>query len=367
MGYEGAVLTTDDGGQTRLQQAKEPNLFEAVDLLLLSENDRLLAGRNDLFWTDDGGQTWHEGLSGASIVFRRLVQRADTFYAVNMNDGLYRSTDSGRSWTLLPGQNDGRLHDLLIVDDSLALLADHNGLLWRSTDGLQSWDSVQIDERTDLGRLSQSSAQDFWLLNRHRSDTILHSQDRGQTWTKEQLPRSTSWRAIEWIDSLRGYVVGGSSDGGTILETTDGGQSWQEVLRSMAIFTDLTLGRGDSTAIWATGQGGQIYRLTLPIDTMGTPTDTSHTDTSTTALVPGRSAIWRVFPNPSSDYLYVQGESSPGVPWLIELYDLQGRQLRTQRVLAGEGMLDLRSLPADHYWLRLRQGPREEWHPIRRP
>lgn len=358
MGYEGPVLRTQDGGQT-WPQSGEHDLLQPVDFLLLSEDYRILAGRTDLLWTDDGGQTWHEALTGASSVFRRLVQRADTFYAVNMNDGLYRSTDSGRTWTLLPDPNHGRLHDLLIVGDSLALLSDQDGLLWRSTDGLQSWDSLQIDQRTDLGRLSQSSAQDFWLLSRNRSDTLLHSQDRGLTWRKELLPRSSVWRAVEWVDSLRGYIVGGLGEGGYLIETLDGGQTWQEVQQTTGLLTDLALGRGDSVSLWAVGLGGTIYHL-------GIPADSATADTNTTALDLPAPPRWHVFPNPTADWLHLRADSPPATPLQVELYDLYGRRLHALRLSRPENRLDLRSLPAGQYWLRLRQGPQEEWHAVQR-
>jgi photosystem II stability/assembly factor-like uncharacterized protein len=60
-----------------------------------------------------------------------------------------------------------------------------------------------------------------WGLGLH---SIIHTDDGGKTWQKQQLPIDTAdLRKICFIDSMTGYVVG---DSGLILATKDGGKNW---------------------------------------------------------------------------------------------------------------------------------------------
>jgi len=84
--------------------------------------------------------------------------------------------------------------------------------------------------------------------------TILHTTDGGETW-KKQVSGTTShlWQ-IHFADSRTGWVVG---NGGTILRTIDGGKTWTKQDSG----TTLNLVRShfaDSRTGWVVGEGGTI-------------------------------------------------------------------------------------------------------------
>jgi photosystem II stability/assembly factor-like uncharacterized protein len=55
---------------------------------------------------------------------------------------------------------------------------------------------------------------------------LLVSDDQGANWQPRPLPSESKFRALAFVDSRRGFVVG---DKGTLLATEDGGNSWKPV------------------------------------------------------------------------------------------------------------------------------------------
>jgi photosystem II stability/assembly factor-like uncharacterized protein len=128
-----------------------------------------------IYVTDDGGATWRRTLyggpkSGASDVamdpqnpsvlyagiweFRRQPW---TFQSGGDDDGLYKSTDGGSSWTKLvgnglPANPVGRI-GLAIAPSNpnrvYALIESAKGILWRSDDGGTNWTMVSNDTLVD--------------------------------------------------------------------------------------------------------------------------------------------------------------------------------------------------------------------------
>lgn len=54
--------------------------------------------------------------------------------------------------------------------------------------------------------------------------TILHSNDRGQSWEIQATPTPSALFSVRFIDPLNGWISGSY---GTVLRTTDGGKSWR--------------------------------------------------------------------------------------------------------------------------------------------
>lgn len=63
-----------------------------------------------------------------------------------------------------------------------------------------------------------------WLLCDQRH--LFVSPDRGATWQARRLPADVELRAVAMLDARRGFIAG---DGGTLLATTDGAETWRRV------------------------------------------------------------------------------------------------------------------------------------------
>ena len=52
----------------------------------------------------------------------------------------------------------------------------------------------------------------------------MHTNDGGQSWHRQQATAPFDLQGVQFLDAQRGYIVG---DNGTLLETVDGGETWE--------------------------------------------------------------------------------------------------------------------------------------------
>ena len=213
--------------------------------------------------TTDAGRTWDPifdreptgsigaiavSLSNPDIVYvgsGEGLQRPD----LSVGDGIYKSTDAGRTWTHL-GLRDGQQIPQLIVDprnpDRLfaAVLGHPYGPnpergIFRSTDGGQTFEKVLFkDENTGGSDLA------FEPGNPNTVYACL--------WESRQGP----WENAEW-----------SGTGGGIYKSTDGGTTWLQLTKGLptegVVQANLAIAPSNPKRIYAavaTAQGTGLYR-----------------------------------------------------------------------------------------------------------
>ena len=90
-----------------------------------------------------------------------------------------------------------------------------------------------------------------WLLCAR--DQVFKSADEGATWQASKLPVSAKLRAIALPDPAHGFIVG---DGGAMLSTNNGGETWRPVESGVTENLYDVFFRGESG--WIAGGGGLI-------------------------------------------------------------------------------------------------------------
>ncbi len=206
-----------------------------------------------IYVTDDGGKTWRQTLyggpeSGASdlaadaqnpnVLYTgiwKFQRRPWTFVSGGAEDGLYRSTDGGETWTKLEGHGlppgpMGRIGVAVAPSDGnrvYALIESSAGVLWRSDDGGNDWTMVSDNSMVD--------ARPFYFthvaVDPKNPDKVytmsfqfMESTNGGKKFHAIAAPVHVDYHAI-WIapnDPSR-IIVG--EDGGYAL-TLDGGDNW---------------------------------------------------------------------------------------------------------------------------------------------
>jgi photosystem II stability/assembly factor-like uncharacterized protein len=98
--------------------------------------------------------------------------------------------------------------------------------------------------------------------------TIIHTKDGGETWVRQGSPETipdVSLDDVSAVDHKNVWVVGGVGDTGddsygTILRTTDGGETWtrQGDLSSIPVEEFLGVSAVDNEVAWVVGSGGIV-------------------------------------------------------------------------------------------------------------
>ncbi|MEJ2203601.1 MAG: sialidase [Gemmatimonadota bacterium] len=236
---------------------------------------------NGVYRSTDGGETWrHMGLEASGRVGRIVIDPRDPdvvfvaalghLYGPQRERGLYRTTDGGETWVKstdggdtwsrleghgLPRGTMGKIGLGMTPDDPDRVYAlietnsnrgfepldEHEGVLWRSDDGGDSWEMVNADHTLAQRPLYYSRlavAPDDRDEVHFMSTAHTVSLDGGRTITRGGAGGDNH---DMWIDPLLPDRMMVGHDGGLSISTTRGG-SWYRPLLPIAqmyhVFTD---------------------------------------------------------------------------------------------------------------------------------
>jgi len=227
----------------------------------------------NLFRTENGGITWdpvfeNEGSYAIGVVELDPNDTKTIWVGTGENnaqrsvaygDGVYKSTDGGKSWTNVGLKDSGHISQIWInPDDSNEVLVAAQGPLWneggdrglhRTTDGGATWDRIlNIDAHTGVNEfvvdprnpdvITASSYQrrrHVWvLINGGPGSGIHKSTDRGKTWTEISagLPQDHMGRiglagAPSNPDMIYAIIEANDDERG-VYRSTDFGSNWEK-------------------------------------------------------------------------------------------------------------------------------------------
>jgi photosystem II stability/assembly factor-like uncharacterized protein len=195
------------------------------------------------FRTIDGGVTWTQvsnfGVgAGTRLLSIHFVSGPDTIVVGSNGASQYYSPDSGNSWFHVPisvsppgGKIIGyHIFSMDVKDFKTRICGGGIGggqFIFRTSDAATTWDFAEPVKRV----------QNFYGITYLRptnrviavgnGGVIVLSSDGGESWISISDSTSTSaFRGLSFPDSSRGFVVG---DNGKILRTDDAGKSWVDI------------------------------------------------------------------------------------------------------------------------------------------
>lgn len=225
-GYNGKVWRSTDGGANWNQIMQDTTWHRAVDFagastgVIVGESGRILR-------TTDGGQSWQAVNSGVTNPLTSIrFLSSTTAYAGGDYSTLLRTTDGGATWTVLnlPGAGiEYTSVNGIVTSASGDLLVLTGDALWRSSDSGSSW--TKVFDRFNgnycdggLGGIAFTDANHGLIVG--AQGCMIRSTDGGATWTRLNLPVTTTLNAVTAISNDTFVVVG---DGGLIMRNTQDG------------------------------------------------------------------------------------------------------------------------------------------------
>ncbi|MCX6148648.1 MAG: YCF48-related protein [Candidatus Kapabacteria bacterium] len=338
-----------------------------------------------IYKTTDAGITWGLKSSGIkeylySIKFQDSTNGSNNKvgYAVGDKGTICKSTDQGENWFVLNKFTTKDFYTISMFNDYFGWIIGAGGTVFKTSNQGNTWDSIYRAsiELSDacfisnygwaVGYTSKSKGiivhttnaglnweiQDtssfsilisVFFLDKNNgwitgfNGTIIHTSDGGKNWSKQESGINEHVFKINFSDLNNGWAT---SNYGVILNTSDGRKTWYQVqsgtinsLRGM-YFSDLNNG-------WAVGFGGTL----LKYKSLGTSAEDNQTTINNISY----------YPNPSKDVLNIKLESEPLTNEELEIYDLMGQNLLSQKIDNIQSSIDLQKLNTGIYYCRLKQ------------
>ena len=237
------LYTSADAGKSweLLYNFNKPKLF--VDHIIVDPRDSktlfVAAHRHKeaggFFKSVDGGHRWRESPELKNEALHSLTQSDSnpSVLIVGTFNGIFRSDNSGDSWTQLPTYSTpGLVHvESLAIDPrtSNTIYAGTWYLPYKSTDGGQSWKTIKngIIDDSDIFAIDIDPRDPNHVIASACSG-IYETSNAGDSWTKVQgIPsQSRRTRAIVQHPSIAGLVFAGTTEGFWRSENGGKADSW---------------------------------------------------------------------------------------------------------------------------------------------
>lgn len=293
-----------------------------------------------LLVTDDSGQTlyWVTGIPAEEGIRSVDFVNSNIGYVVTNQGNAYKTDNGSQFWTAVssPASNSEFIKIIAIASNEIFAIVNNAGtdILYRSTNGGSSWSNVYYSNEISL---------------MEKNGTGLLVAQNGNNFTLQQSSNGTSWsntiysgvdmiaRDIHILDNNHFYLTGkklslGSGD--FVLMTDDAGSTWnldtvmvQDTALNAVHF--LTSEHG-----FVAGNRGKFFEYT-PLDNVNE--------------FQNRVAC-RLFPNPATEYIQI--ESNVVQPFLVQIYDLRGRNMLNQMINPND-QLDVSNFTSGAYFINI--------------
>ena len=190
-------------------------------------------------------------------------------------DGLYKTIDGGRSWTLL--DNVRSFNRIDFYSNNLGWALNDQGTL-KTDDGGRTWKLVQSPYDVICATSSDTAYifrnEFLWREDKNTTDIrVLRTSDGGSSWTdispnNYQYDFSISSAAfINLKGVVEGYYLENGNECGMILETPDGGETWHYVkVRAYSNIYNVKILNDTTACFLAKGKTNNKYYLCRTTD-----------------------------------------------------------------------------------------------------
>ena len=166
------------------------------------------------------------------------------------------TTNGGTSWmsqTLPPGLSGYQLDHIFCLpntQDDCWIAADLSGDVLATTDGI-NWQAYQVDS-TDVAGIACANALHCWASD-GRDGGVYGSTDGGHTWTLQYGPLGYGMPAVACADDTHCWAFGGDGSGNAVILATTDGSTWSQQTQPPGVLKLNSAVCLSDTLCWAAG------------------------------------------------------------------------------------------------------------------
>lgn len=235
-----------------------PHNFALSSGLLLAPSD---SGRVGL--STDGGSGWSVLTTPVTTRLNDAVVFDSLIYLVVGDLGkILGTTDQGKNWFGLNSPVGVELRGVGFLDTQIGCAVGDGGTIIRTTDGGNSWSPIGNGFTGSLYAIQfvdqlTGYAAGVDMSNQIPARVLLQTTDAGLSWNPIQnIGGPGTLYDVSFVDTKLGFCA---ADDGTVIKTTDGGQSWVTLIPGVQ-FPLFRVVFADAENGWACGAGGTMVR-----------------------------------------------------------------------------------------------------------
>ncbi len=235
VGDNGYIIKSMDGGR-HWNNIQSYTIFPLQAVQMLPDGVGYAVGTyKNVLKTEDEGDTWFPLYVKSETNFPNIYDiyhdlfflNRDTGFIVADQGAVLSTKDGGKAWknTLL---GTGNLESVTFINDSLGFICGNTNEIYRTVNRGESWTKTAVN-----GFIYAQALKKIRFINDTTgfaigtNDLIVRTSDAGITWTVIDVPRGNNYyNDIYFFSPLKGIVIG-NQVGGAMLQTSDGGITWQ--------------------------------------------------------------------------------------------------------------------------------------------
>jgi photosystem II stability/assembly factor-like uncharacterized protein len=250
-----SMFSSTDSGNNWIKIPNTDN-FKVFNIQFVDNQYGFVQGTGQLGITRDGGKNWSVKSINSGYAYTFQFLSPSTGYYNDYNKGIYKTVDTGTTWTqILNGTGKGPNFIFDFVD-GLNGFSMINANCSKTVDGGTSW-NLLASNITSPDFSSFYKMQFLDTLNGYcgTPSGLFKTTDGGKSWNNA-LAKATTFMIPYFLDKNNGYCLAAN----VIYKTSDGGTNWTISCKlgtddfSGMYFLDINTG-------WATTFGGYVLRL----------------------------------------------------------------------------------------------------------
>lgn len=250
-GRQWRVLTTEG----------HADVVSILSLVFTDNQHGWAATSTHVFESEDGGRSWKARMAESAASFQALVFRDERRgwvfgsrgNATSQKGAIWRTADGGGTWSESPTSVPGPIVSASFCDTDLGFAVGPEQAL-RTTDGGVTWTvSFQGTPTDQLLGVRCSGRSEAWAVG--SKGTVLQTVDGGVSWQRRELGGANANLTRVYFEQSRGWIVGFH---GLLLASEDGGRTWKQVpVPTNEALLDIHV---DGVEGWIVGTHGTILR-----------------------------------------------------------------------------------------------------------
>ncbi len=213
---------TIDGGKNwirmRTGSTYQPRALHFID----NKTGWLASSSSEILKTLDGGMTWTQQNFGVGSGYNDIWFNGQTGFVIGNNGLLRRSTNGGNSWQTIASGSASSLRKIHFSSPLVGVISVSGGNVLYTANGGNSWNNVNFGASAVNGFSFVTEQIGYAVGYINGEGALFKTTNGGSSWSTQVIGAITPLSTF-FLDENYGFVV---SDGEGIYKTTDGGQSW---------------------------------------------------------------------------------------------------------------------------------------------